>query len=259
MPESATLAGFYDDAYSQPDPEKAAMYSRWRALGAQGKADRVIELCARAGVAPTSTLDVGCGDGALLSELHRRGFGGRLAGAEISAAAVELAAQRAGIESVARFDGRRLPVEDCVYELGILSHVLEHVEGPAALLREVARVCATVVVEVPLEANLSAARAGKREHAAGIGHLQRLDRRRARELVAAAGLRVACELTDPLPARVHLFFAASAPARAAALAKWALRAGLHRLARPLALRLFTVHYACLCAAPSAPARRGARP
>src|SRR5438067_1610289 len=92
--------------------------------------------------------------------------------------------------------------------------------------------------------------------AAGIGHLQRLDRRQARELVAAGGLTVACELSDPLPASVHLFFAATIRARAAALAKWALRASLHELARPLALRLFTVHYACLCLAPG-PSRQSA--
>ena len=217
----------------------------------------MIELCARAGVTPASTLDVGCGDGALLSELHRRHFGGRLAGVEISAAAVELAATRAGIDSVQRYDGRRLPAPDGGYDLGILSHVLEHVSEPATLLHEVGRVCRAVLVEVPLEANMSAARASRRRRAADIGHLQRLDRRRARELLAAGGLTVACELTDPLPASVHLFFAATAPARAAALAKWALRAGLHGVARPLALRVFTVHYACLCLAPAARAARDA--
>ena len=257
MPEPLSVAGFYEDAYRESDPERAATYSRWRSLGAEGKAEHVIKLCARAGVTPASTLDVGCGDGALLSELYRRGFGGRLAGVEISAAAAALAAQRPGIESVERYDGIRLPAPDGVYDLGILSHVLEHVDDPATLLSEVGRACRAVLVEVPLEANLSAARASKRAGAAEIGHLQRLDRRGARELVAAAGLTRACELTDPLPARVHLFFADTAPARAAALAKWALRAILHALARPLALRLFTVHYACLCVADASRSPPGA--
>ena len=140
MPEHASLAGFYDDAYRQTDAEQADTYARWRALGAEGKADHVIDLCARAGIAPASTLDVGCGDGALLSELHRRGFGGRLAGVEISAAAVALAAERPGIDSVERYDGRRLPAPDGGYDLGILSHVLEHVSEPATLLGEVGRI-----------------------------------------------------------------------------------------------------------------------
>jgi hypothetical protein len=124
--------------------------------------------------------------------------------------------------------------------------VLEHVPDPTALLAEAARACEAVVLEVPLEANLSARRACKREHASEVGHLQRLDRADARAMVARAGLRVAGELEDPLPLTVHMFFATTPSARVRATAKWALRAGLHRLAPGLARRLFTVHYACLC-------------
>ncbi len=129
--------------------------------------------------------------------------------------------------------------------------MLEHVPDPPALLAEVGRACRAVVVEVPLEANWSARRAGKREHAAEVGHLQRLDRRGTRSMVSKAGLSIVCELEDPLPARVHRFFATSRSGRAAASVKWAVRAGLHRLAAPLARRLFTVHYACLCSSPDA--------
>jgi ubiquinone/menaquinone biosynthesis C-methylase UbiE len=243
--EQAELVRFYEDAYSQ-SPEQALLYARWRALGAVGKADHVLTLCARAGIAPASTLEVGCGDGALLCELHDRGFGGRLSGLEISDAAVAIARERAQIDSVERYDGQHLPAPDSSEQLGVLSHVLEHVPDPAALLREVARVCDAVVVEVPLEANVSARRSGKREHAVEVGHLQRLDRAAARAFVQRAGLQIACELEDPLPLSAHRFFAETTSARLLATAKWALRAGLHRLAPGLARRLFTVHYACLC-------------
>jgi SAM-dependent methyltransferase len=248
--EPAELISFYDDAYSK-EPAEADLYARWRALGALGKADHVIALCMRTGVAPRSTLEVGCGDGALLSELSRRGFGGRLCGVEITDAAVEIARARPEISSVKRYDGVRLPVGDGAYGLGILSHVLEHVPDPAALLAEVSRTCRAVLIEVPLEANWSARRAGKRRHAEEVGHLQRLDRRGARALVARAGLSIGGELEDPLPADVHRFFATSRAGRAKATVKWAVRAGLHRLAPPLARRLFTVHYACVCLPPGA--------
>jgi SAM-dependent methyltransferase len=243
--DPARLARFYDEAYSR-EADAARLYARWRALGARGKADHVIALCARAGVSPASTLEVGCGDGALLCELRRRSFGGRLSGVEISAAAVALARARGEIEAVALYDGRQLPLPAGAHDLGILSHVLEHVTEPAALLAEVARVCRAVLVEVPLEANLSARRAGKREQSAEIGHLQRLDLAAARRIAAEAGLSIACELDDPLPLAVHGFFATTPPARARAAGKWALRSGLHRLAPSLARRLFTVHYASLC-------------
>jgi SAM-dependent methyltransferase len=243
--QPAELVRFYDGAYSQ-EPALAARYARWRALGAIGKADHVIALCSRAGVRPASTLEVGCGDGALLCELHRRGFGGRLAGVEITAAAVAIARERPQIETVTLYDGRHLPAQDGAHALGILCHVLEHVPDPTALLAEVARACRAVLVEVPLEANLSARRAGRRALAGEIGHLQRLDRAAVREIVARAGLSVACELEDPLPREVHLFSASSGRARFSATAKWALRTGLHRLAPFAARRLFTLHYACLC-------------
>ncbi len=248
MEDSASLVRFYERAYSH-EAADAALYARWRALGAVGKAEHVIALCRLADVRPDDTLEVGCGDGALLCELHRRRFGGGLSGVEITEAAVAIARERAQIDSVELYDGLHLPAADGAYGLGILSHVLEHVPDPVALLREVARACRAVLVEVPLEANRSARRAVKREHAAEVGHLQRLDRQAVRAMVAHAGLRIAAELEDPLPLDVHRFFASSRRARAAGTAKWAVRASLHRLAPSLARRAFTVHYACLCLPP----------
>jgi SAM-dependent methyltransferase len=245
MSDSSSLVRFYDEAYSRT-PAQASFYARWRALSAKGKADHVVALCARAGVSSANTLDVGCGDGALLSELHRRGFGGRLTGVEITQAAVAIARDRPELDAISLYDGESLPFAEGEYDLGILSHVLEHVADPPALLAEVARCCEAVLVEVPLEANLSARRGAKRDHAAEVGHLQRLDRAGARAIVAEAGLSAACELEDPLPLEVQRFFAVSSRERAKATVKWAVRSGLHRLAPSAARRLFTVHYACLC-------------
>jgi SAM-dependent methyltransferase len=256
MSDSSAISRFYEAAYSQ-DAASAERYSRWRALGAVGKADHVIRLCTRAGLQPTSTLEVGCGDGALLSELHRRSFGGRLSGVEISESAVAIARERKEIESVRVYDGVKLDAPDGSYDLGVLSHVLEHVEDPAALLGEVARACRAVLVEVPLEANLSARRPSKRAHAAEVGHLQRLDRKATRAIVASAGLVILHELEDPLPLSVHRFFKVSSLARSAAVLKGSSRMLLHRLAPAVARRSFTVHYACL-ACPGAPARPRSR-
>jgi SAM-dependent methyltransferase len=248
--DPGALSSFYERAYSSA-PGEAELYSRWRSLGAVGKADHVTTLCARGGLAPRSVLDVGCGDGALLSELFRRGFGGTLTGLELSGSAVAIARKRPEIARVEQFDGAHVPAGTGDYELGILSHVLEHVPDPAALLREVARACRAVVIEVPLEANVSARRASKRAHADEIGHLRSLDRGKARTIVAEAGLRVAGELEDPLPLEVHLFFARGSAQRARGYVKWSVRAALHGLAPSLARRLFTVHYAALCVAPAA--------
>lgn len=239
------LVKFYDESYARQGAE-AQLYADWRALGAKGKADHVVRLCLRAGLRPATILDVGCGDGALLTELHHRRFGHTLQGVEITDAAVRIAGERAEIDSVQLYDGAHLEFPDATFDLGIVSHVLEHVPDPAALLAEVGRACKAVVIEVPLEANVSARRESKREHAEEVGHLQRLDRGAARAIVARAGLSLAEELEDALPLAAQSFFARTPPQKVKASAKWGARTTLHLLAPPLARRLFTVHYACLC-------------
>jgi SAM-dependent methyltransferase len=234
------LAGFYDSAYARGGERHA----RWRDLGARGKADHVAELAPGA----RRVVEVGCGDGALLAELSRRGFGDSLAGFDISEAAIDLARTRSipRVARLERFDGRALPAADGEFDLGVLSHVIEHVPDPVPLLRETARVARTLVVEVPLERNLSGGRAASRERSSDAGHLDALDRAAVRALIEQAGLRVERELLDPLPREVHTFFADTAAARARAFAKAALRRGVFSLSESAAERVFTLHYAALC-------------
>jgi SAM-dependent methyltransferase len=230
---SPDLAEFYDDAYSHTGAE-AERWAHWRALSARGKADHVIALHPQS---PAVVCEVGCGDGALLAELAGRGYGREHVGFEVSPEAARIASGRSELR-VSAFDGEHIPAADGAFDLGVLSHVLEHVPDPAALLRETARVCREIVVEVPLEDNVSARRPAKVAEAQRIGHLQRFSRADVHALAAAAGLRVAGELSDALPLEVHRFHGGGRT-------KWALRAGLLTVAAPLARRLFTVHHAAL--------------
>ena len=243
----AELRAFYEDCYDKGDgdPELADRAGRWRALCGAGKAEHVQLLCARAGITPQRILEVGCGDGAILAALGDAGFGTARDGYEISATGAALAARHAGIGAVGVFDGATLPEPDHAYDLGILSHVLEHVHDPAALLRETARVCEAVLVEVPLEDNVSAKRPAKRVQALEIGHLQRFSRNEIRSVAGAAGLRVAAELSDPLPREVHRFWAGDTGAVRRADARWIARRAM-MVVPPLGRRLITVHWAGLC-------------
>lgn len=242
---SAELRDTYEGHYRVDDPE-AARYGRWRALCAQGKGDHVVALAGSLPAPPRTVVEVGCGDGVLLAALAARGVGEHRHGFEISERAVAIARQRPEVERVERFDGVTLPAPDSAYDLGVLSHVLEHVPDPAPLLRETARVARAVVVEVPLENNRAASRPGAQIAREEIGHLHRFDRAAVRALVEAAGLEVVEELADPLPRQVHAFFAAGPFAQAKALAKAAARRALFTAAPQAAERAFTVHYACLC-------------
>ena len=94
---------FYEQCYTPGvDGDK---YRRWRELGAEGKADHVMALVERAGLAaPRSVCEVGCGDGAVLAVLGRRGFGGSRVGYEISASGVKLSAERPEVDDARVFD-----------------------------------------------------------------------------------------------------------------------------------------------------------
>jgi SAM-dependent methyltransferase len=243
----ADLAEFYAAGYALADAAEAARMGDWRALGARTKAAHVLTLCARAGVRPRTLVEIGCGDGALLQALAASGLAGALDGFELSPTAIAITRARgiAGAGRLEAYDGERIPAGDGEYDLAVLSHVLEHVREPAALLAEAARVARAVLVEVPLEANRSAARPAKRALAAGIGHVQVFDREAIGTLLAGAGLSPRAELTDPLPREQHAFFATTAAARLRASAKWALRGAAWRVAPRRAEQLFTLHYAVI--------------
>jgi SAM-dependent methyltransferase len=236
----AELEDFYEGSYRTSDGEK---YGRWRQLGAITKADHVVRLASAIGLhAPSIVAEIGCGDGAVLDQLGARGFGRARIGFEISAAATALAAERAGVTEAHLFDGRSVPVPDDTYDLVIASHVLEHVATPGALLQEMARIGRRVIIEVPLEASLSARRPGARAASGNAGHVQCFSRSAVRGLVADAGLEIRAELRDPQPLAVHLFGRASLPAKLSSYVKWATRGAIARI--PVAgERLITLHYA----------------
>jgi SAM-dependent methyltransferase len=244
----STPQEFYERAYSQSAAD-GRRFGAWRAITGAAKAERALWALQALPREGTSVLDVGCGDGALLAELAARRPGWSLAGAEIAQAAARIARTNLPGVDVRVYDGTRLPWADASFDAGLLTHVLEHVPDPRATLREVARVCRLVVVEVPLEDNLSARRGPKREHAGEIGHLQRLSRRDVHAIVAAAGLQLRAELTATLTREALRFFAEDRRARRLADAKWLVQGILHRCAPARAERIFTVQYVALCAPP----------
>lgn len=231
---------FYESSYSG----SGETFRRWRQLGAVIKADHICELIE--GIPPPrGVIEVGCGDGAVLAQLGRRGVGERRVGIDIAAAAIRLAAEEPEVSEARVFDGRRIDERDNAFDLAICTHVLEHEADPQALLREITRVAErAVVIEVPLERNLFARREAARDLSENAGHVQRFDRPSIRRLIGATGWRVSRELLDPLPVAVHNFAAESALAVGKGYVKWAIRCALARQPR-IGERLITLHYAAL--------------
>ena len=88
--------------------------TEWRMLGAKGKSDHVIKLCARHNIKPERILEVGAGDGAILRCLADSGFCRQMHALEISQSGVDVILKQniPGLMSCQTFDGYTLPFED---------------------------------------------------------------------------------------------------------------------------------------------------
>ena len=109
---------------------------------------RVLDLAAPA--ARETVADVGCGNGAYLVELARRGFAGRVLGLDMSPGMLDAARQRlslasagppaAGGVALLAADATALPLPDGAADLALAMHMLYHVPDPSQAVRELRRV-----------------------------------------------------------------------------------------------------------------------
>ena len=225
------LAGLYDSYYGDAETQ------RWRAIGARDKADHIVELCRDLGA--VDVLEVGCGDGAVLRELSRRGFGKRLHGLEISSSGTA-AVKQSNIErlvSIDTFDGYHIPFADQSIDLVYATHVLEHVEHERLFLRELTRVGRHVLIEVPFEDTLKVAKAVNND----IGHINFYNSATFRTLLA-----------EQLEVKTFQIFDHSVEviafnrSRLSGRIRKILRSASLRLAPSAAERVFVYHAAALC-------------
>ncbi len=85
-------------------------------------------------------LDVGAGDCHLDAELHRR--------VGCTVVPVDVADGNRTTLPLQLYDGRTLPFADASFDVGLLVFVLHHAGDPAALLREVMRVCRRRIIVI---------------------------------------------------------------------------------------------------------------
>ncbi len=175
----------YDGYYSDGPSE-------WRRRGAVDKAANILALCGD--LAASSVIEIGAGDGAILSRLSELGFGKELYALEISTSgvAVILRQRIPRVVECKVFDGYQVPYEDGRFDLAVLSHVVEHVEHPRQLLHEAARVARYVFVEVPTEDISRRPRDYAPDH---VGHINFFSPRTIRWLLQSCGLTVLRQVT----------------------------------------------------------------
>lgn len=84
--------------------------------------------------------DVGCGNGAYLAELARRGHCGPVLGVDFSAGMLRAARSRAPRASLIAGDAGALPLRDDASRLTLAMHMLYHLPEPAVAVRELRRI-----------------------------------------------------------------------------------------------------------------------
>jgi SAM-dependent methyltransferase len=135
-------------------------------------------------------LDVGAGDGNVLSELDRRGIADELYALEISSSGIAAihGRQLPAVKEARLFDGYHIPYPDKHFDLAVAIHVLEHVEHERLLLLEMRRVARRVYIEVPLEHGIGI----RRSIAKGrpFGHINFYTPATLRNLLESSGLEV---------------------------------------------------------------------
>ncbi len=193
---SAQLQSGYDEQYSDTMTE-------WRELGGKYKARHILELTERANLRSTrKVLDCGAGEGSVLQHLGDDGRFAELYAVEISDSGLERIRSRdiAGLKEVRKFDGYQLPYDDGAFDLAYSTHVIEHVEHPRMLLRELKRVSKHQVFEVPLDyrPNIDDGVRGQLE----IGHINIYTPALFRFFVCSEGFEILDEKLTRLPREV---------------------------------------------------------
>ena len=152
----------YDALYSDASEE-------WRRIGAIGKVQNIVDITR--GFHFESLIDIGAGDGNVLSLLSERKIATAFTAVEISNSAIEQIKKKSipGLTEVKQFDGYHLPFEDNAFDLAVCSHVIEHVEHPRKLLREIKRISKHQVFEIPIDFSLRVDK--KFEYFNSYGHI----------------------------------------------------------------------------------------
>ncbi|MCY3615004.1 MAG: class I SAM-dependent methyltransferase [Bacteroidetes bacterium] len=129
--------------------------AEWLRRGAGQKADSVEQLLRRNRIKPESVLELGCGTGAVIGELQRRGLAQHYYGIDYSATAITyLKTAFPNIQcAVADVMETANVFDEDSFDVVICSHIIEHLEDPVLFLQAIGRQFQFdyLVAEVPLE------------------------------------------------------------------------------------------------------------
>jgi ubiquinone/menaquinone biosynthesis C-methylase UbiE len=142
-----TLQTAYNEQYTDET-------TAWRECGGKYKADNILNVCK--GHRFSKVLECGAGEGSILKFLDEANVFSELFAIEISDSGISQIQKRnlQSLTEVKKFDGYEIPFSNKAFDMVYCSHVIEHVEHPRILLREIKRVSDFQAFEIPLDYSL---------------------------------------------------------------------------------------------------------
>lgn len=240
------------DYYESLYHEQVVAEAEWLRRGAIEKANSIERLLKNHGIRPTTFMELGCGTGAVIRECQNRGLAQRYIAADYSTEALQyLKGYSPNIETICTditIPGALPRQVDVV----ILSHVLEHLETPAAFLQSLRHIeYSYLIAEVPLE-DLFAGRLKSWvwDRTRNIsGHVQFFTAPSFRRLLACNGLSVIDErryvpILDP--DTIKFVCRKNSANRLQCMRMTVTNYYLPSLLEPLWARFYYAHHAVLC-------------
>jgi len=154
------------DAYDEQYDERM---TKWRELGGKYKSKNIIQVAN--GRSFKKVLDFGAGEGSILQFLDNNKQFETLYALEISESGINQIKNRNlnNLIEVKKFDGYKTAYADDEFDLAYCAHVIEHVEHPRLVLREIQRISKFQIFEIPLD--YSRFVGNQVEHFLGYGHI----------------------------------------------------------------------------------------
>ena len=240
------------DDYAEKYRNNASFQVEWLRRGAIQKADSIETLLARHKITPDSILELGCGSGAVIGEIQRRGLASRCYGVDFSEHAISLMASLYPKVHGKTADVTRMPNPFNIeaFDVVVVSHTIEHLENPHAFLQAIKQIgFKYMIAEVPLEnllfGKLKSIFQDRGNNSAG--HVQFFTRKSFRELLRRAKHQIIDErLYAPVFSKDTLRFAYGQQHKIKQIQKSLTERWLPLLSSPVWVRLYHAHYAVLC-------------
>lgn len=241
MTQKVVIREKYRNLYESDNPSTM----EWRTIGAKDKVNNIINLVDFS-KGKNKILEIGCGDGAILNELSNLIPEVELYGLEIAESLVNVVNRRKiqNLKECKHFDGYNIPYDNNLFDLVIMSHVIEHVEHPRILIHEASKVSSKIVFEVPLEHTI---RLKKNFVLTPTGHLNYYTYKTFRILLQSCDLKIINEKISNSSIEVYKFKGGLIN-----LVKFSFRELLLKIFGRFAAYYLTYHYTVHCRCPKLP-------